>query len=247
METKQFCHLKTPEEAQNEMESFTKKEMEKLTRILKEKPHLLNKHDSDSSDSDSLSVSSSDSDEKILSYKLMKKEKELDKMEERKHFATLEINNLLLENIDLKKELEELRIQNNVINNLVHTISKIHDIKVLDNFDDYRLDENSSFSYVTEVIINLQKKYLDINDQISVLKMELVNNFKDEKYKKIKTFYDAEITNFESCIKEKYENKRKDLERYIFRINKKNKFVETLIVSSFIIMFMALFISKFIL
>jgi hypothetical protein len=244
METKQFCHLKSPEEAQKETEDFTKKEMEKLTKILKEKPHLLNKYESDSSDCESVSVSSN-RDSKMLTYKLMRKEKELDKMEERKHFATLEINNLLLENIDLKKELEEIRIQNTVVNNLVHTITKIHDIKVLDNFDDYRLDESNNFSYVTEVIINLQKKYLDINDHISILKTELVNNFKDDKYKKIKIFYDGEISNFESNVKEKYENKRKDFEKYIFQINKKNKFLEILIFSSFVAI-VALFISKFI-
>lgn len=221
MESKQYCSLKSPEDAKKEMDDMTHREMEKLNKILKEKPQLLNKHSSDSSDSDSISISSSDSDEKHMSYRFYANEKKMDKLEERKHFATLEINNLMLENGELKKEIEELKNKNKSMSDMVHTILKIDDIKILDTFDGTRLtDMAPNLQFLTEIIINLEKQYKEVLSQICVLKLELENNFKEDKYENIKKAYYQNIMNFEREINKKFSIRRKEYEECIYKMNR---------------------------
>jgi hypothetical protein len=61
-EIRQFCELKTPEEANKEMEDLTKKELEKLKEKIKNNPKILLKNFSDDDELSTLSSSTEDSE-----------------------------------------------------------------------------------------------------------------------------------------------------------------------------------------
>jgi len=123
---KQFCVKKSQEDVYKEMEELTKIEMEKLHKKIKENPKILKPkpiYESDSDDdildssfsstvtssSDSDHINKNDSMKNNNSITLFKKEQIIDKLEEKNYYKSLELSNLMLENNELKDELENLK------------------------------------------------------------------------------------------------------------------------------------------
>ena len=202
--TKQFCTIKSLQEAQKEMEETTKKELEKLHERIKNHPELLKSSKSsddemslsesiseedDDNDSDYVPSSSDTSDSEdsqpkihlhynrnkkknikqdktqLLKKEIMesiKKDIELDSLEQKNHFKNLELNNLSLENFQQKTEIEKLKKVNMNQEQILNFIVKFLEYKTIKYFENYKEEQINSINELkklTLVLIDLQKKY----------------------------------------------------------------------------------------
>ena len=222
MDSKQFCTKKTQEEMDKEMKETTEREMNKLTKKIKENPSLIKKdyssNSSDSSDSSDSSNSSdsSDSDYESETLRLYKKKIEIKKLEEKKHFTNLELNNLIVENSELKDKLKKLDEEHKKINDMICTMIKIKDIQmIISDIDNIQVYHNyTDLDTATSQFIKLEKLFDSLKLNILTLQDEIKNNF-DEKHIVLQNNYKIELTEFENKVIDKYNSKKKILTSYI--------------------------------
>lgn len=239
MDSKQFCIKKTQEEMDKEMKETTEREMAKLTKKIKENPSLIIKDDSsDSSDSDEDSLEHSDSDYESESLRLYKKKMEIKKLEEKKHFTDLELNNLIVENTELKDKVKTLEEQNKKMVDMLNTMVKIKDIQsMLSDLDTIQVyHQYTDLERATAQFIKLEKLFDSIKSNIIALEDEIKNNF-DEKHIILQNNFRIELYEFENKVKDKYTSKKKIITSYITQ--QRNNPTYLLILASIIVAYIA--------
>jgi hypothetical protein len=141
--TKQFCELKTQEQAQREMEELTKKELEKLQEKIKNNPKILQKNFNDDDElSSSLSSStedseylpdeseSSDDDKPKVHIHYKKSSRDKDERVKKDLMRVLK-KDLEIENLEKKEyfknlELNNLSLENSTLKKELEIIKKEH-------------------------------------------------------------------------------------------------------------------------
>lgn len=252
--SQQFCIKKTPEEFKKEMDSSTQKEIEKLAEHLKANPTLLrNKYKSDSdTDSSSSSSSSSDTDSDSSSSKsnykhkinknaidIYKKETVIDKLEEKNYFKTLELNNLMLENSQLKKEnllfitkIKEYELQTKIISEIID-MNKNEPLK---NNGSYLIDTNFSTTNMNSKMMLLQKEFDAYNTKI----LNLIDDLNKIPNSNIKTHYNQELAKISILLNKNYAFNNKLIDNFLTKVKNREKcsLVVMILTCTILLMFM---------
>lgn len=228
--SQQFCSKKTPEETKKEMDESTRIELEKLNLQIKANPLLLKsklKYDSDSSsDTSTDSSSSSSSSSSNSKYKskinrnaidICKKEQVIDKLEEKNFFKKLELNNLMLENSQIKQEnqylalkVKEFELQSKIIIDVIE-MSKNEPLKM-----DF---SNLSNTNVNLKMMNLQKEFDSYNIKI-IKAIESLNSLSDCV---IKAHYNQELAKINIKLNKNFEFNNKIVNNYLIKIKNAEK------------------------
>ena len=250
--SEQFVMRKTNEEMKKEMEELTRLEMEKLTKTIKENPMLLQPKniqpsesgtESEGSSSTSSSSSSSTSSyhsrsrhksrkhkkqkniiKKDQTVDIMKKDQCIDKLEEKNYYKTLELSNLILENGQMKQEIDQLKkvnqeyiLQIKIISDIIE-LNKNEPLKTNGN---YLIDSDLNNKNMSSKMFILQKEFDEYKHKITKLTddLKLFNN--DSKTSNIYIYYNKELNNITSKLNNNYDFNNKLIDTYISRTKNK--------------------------
>lgn len=207
----EYCIKKSPEEAQKEMEELTKRELEKLAKTISERPELLkpkfleSDDDTESEDSDcSCSCSSSDSSstDRPTTLTVYQKELEIDKLNTKNHFKTLEITNLMCEKSKLENEVKELRKNYDDSIKFIQFVKKVVELKQNHSLPDSTVFLSDDMESLSTKLVKLRNSYDSALDEIKKLR-ELVQNQDDL----TKEYFTNELVYIQSMLDVDYKNK----------------------------------------
>lgn len=221
-QTPVYCVKKTPEEAQKEMEELTKKELEKLAKNISEHPELLKpkflesdedteSEYSESSDSDDSSDSSSVDRPNTLT--VYQKELEIDKLQTKNHFKTLEITNLMCENSKLNNEIKDLKKNYDDSIKFIQFVKKVVELK-----ENYMLPESTVYvgddmEVLSSKLVKLRNSYDTALTELKKLK-ELIENQEEL----VKKYFSKELVTIESALQTDYNKKFDSIKTYMEKI-----------------------------
>lgn len=198
---------KTQEEAQKEMEDLTKLELQKLAETISKNPELLKPKFMDS-DSETDSDYNSDSDSNAPSVEnyhnksltVYKKELEIDKLQEKHYYKTLEITNLICENSKLKNEIKEVKSQNDESIKFIDFVKKIVQLKEKNIFSNELINFNQDIKTISTNMLTIQKEYETAMNDINKLK-----NLIENQENLIKIYFGKEISLIENNVQNIYQ------------------------------------------
>ncbi len=222
MSVPEYCVKKSPEEAQKEMEELTKRELEKLAKTISERPELLkpkfleSDDDTESEYSDSeCSCSSSDSSstDRPTTLTVYQKELEIDKLNTKNHFKTLEITNLMCEKSKLENEIKELRKNYDDSIKFIQFVKKVVELKENHSLPDSTVYLNDNMESLSTKLVKLRNSYDSALDEMKKLK-ELIQN-QDELTKK---YFTKELANIQSTLDSDYKKKFEQIQSLMEKI-----------------------------
>lgn len=216
---------KSPEEAQKEMVELSKIELQKLAETIAKNPELLKPKFMDSdSETDSDYMSDSDSNaSSVTSYHnksltVYKKELEIDKLQEKNHYKTLELSNLIYENSKLKQEVKEVKNLYDESIKFIEFIKKIIQLKDKTIFSDDNINFSEDIKIVSVKMLNIQKEYDTASQEIIILK-----NLVDSQENLIKNYFGKELKLIETNIENIYQKNFNLLNKKLQEINTNKK------------------------
>jgi len=221
----EVTNKKTQEEAQKEMEELTKIELQKLAETIAKNPDLLKPKfmDSDSdtdsdynSDSDSNAPSVSNYHNKSLT--VYKKELEIDKLQEKNHYKTLELTNLICENSKLKKDMKEIKSQYDESIKFIDFVNKIIQLKEKNIFSNESINFNQDIKIISTSMLTIQKEYDAALDDINKLKILIANQ-----ENLIKIYFGKEISLIENNVQNIYQTNFGLLNKKLEEIDRNKK------------------------
>jgi hypothetical protein len=220
--TPEYCIKKSPEEAQKEMEELTKRELEKLAKTISERPELLKPKylesdddtESEYSDSDcSCSSSDSSSTDRPTTLTVYQKELEIDKLNTKNHFKTLEITNLMCEKSKLENEIKELRKNYDDSIKFIQFVKKVVELKENHNLPDSTVFLSDNMESLSTKLVKLRNSYDSALDDMKKLR-ELIQN-QDELTKK---YFTKELANIQSTLDADYKKKFEQIQSLMEKI-----------------------------
>jgi hypothetical protein len=225
MSNKSVINKKTQEEAQKEMEELTKVELQKLAETISKNPELLKPKFMDS-DSESDSDYNSDSDSNASSVTnyhnksltVYKKELEIDKLQEKQYYKTLEITNLICENSKLKNDLKEVKSQNDESIKFIDFVKKIIQLKEKNIFSNELINFNQDIKTISTNMLTIQKEYETAIDDINKLKTLI-----DNQENLIKNYFGKEISLIENNVQNIYQKNFDLLNKKLEQIDRDKK------------------------
>ena len=223
IQTTVYCVKKTPEEAQKEMEELTKKELEKLAKNISEHPELLKPKflesdddtESEYSDSSDCSCSSSDSSsvDRPNTLTVYQKELEIDKLQTKNHFKTLEITNIMCEKSKLENEIKELKKNYDDSIKFIQFVKKVVELKENHNLPESALFIGDTMETLSTKLVKLRNSYDSALDEMKKLR-ELIQN-QDELTKK---YFTRELANIQSTLDTDYNKKFENIKSLMEKI-----------------------------
>jgi hypothetical protein len=222
----EVSNKKTPEEAQKEMEELTKIELQKLAETISKNPELLKpKFMESDSESDSDYTSDSDSNASSVpsyhnkSLTVYKKELEIDKLQEKNHYKTLELSNLIYENSKLKIEIKEVKSQYDDSIKFIDFVKKIIQLKEKNIFSNEIINFNQDIKTISTNMLTIQKEYDVALEEINKLK-KLIDNQENL----IKIYFGKEISLIENNVQTIYQKNFGLLNKKLEEIDRNKKF-----------------------
>ena len=159
----------------------------------------MNNSDSDyNSDSDSNASSVTNYHNKSLT--VYKKELEIDKLQEKQYYKTLEITNLICENSKLKNDLKEVKSQNDESIKFIDFVKKIIQLKEKNIFSNELINFNQDIKTISTNMLTIQKEYEIAIEDINKLKT-LIENQENL----IKIYFGKEISLIENNVQNIYQ------------------------------------------
>jgi len=206
MNTPQYCVKISTEEANKEAIDYTKQELLLLAKEISES-EFMNK-----------SSSESDVEEDNNTLTIYKKNEEIAKLEREQHYKNLQISNLMLENEQLKENLEKIKTINNNINGLSTFITKLIETSdVIYGTNNFTIEIDENLPSITRKMIQLQKNNDIINDKINRLK--LLNNRLDKTFV---NYFNQDIDDLDKTNMDYYEENYGLLSKYVEKYNGNN-------------------------
>lgn len=197
---------KSAEEAQKEMVELSKIELQKLAETIAKNPELLKPKFMDSdSETDSDYMSDSDSNaSSVTSYRnksltVYKKELEIDKLQEKNHYKTLELSNLIYENSKLKQEVKEVKNLYDESIKFMDLVKKIIQLKDKTIFSNDNINFSEDIKIVSAKMLTVQKEYDTVSQEITTLR-NLINSEENL----IKNYFGKELRLIETNIETIY-------------------------------------------
>ena len=223
--TREVDNKITREVAQKQMEELTKVELQKLTETIKKNPQLLKPKFMDSdleTDSDYLSDSDSNGSS-VTSYHnksltVYKKELEIDKLQEKHHYKTLELSNLMCENSKLKNEMKEIKNQHDESIKFIDFVKKIIQLKEKNIFSNEIINFNQDIKSISSNMLTIQKEYETALDEINKLKKLI-----EHQENLIKIYFGKEITLIENNVQNIYQKNFGLLNKKLEQIDRNKK------------------------
>jgi hypothetical protein len=206
MNTPQYCVKISTEEANKEAIDYTKQELLLLAKEISES-EFMNK-----------SSSESDVEEDNNTLTIYKKNEEIAKLEREQHYKNLQISNLMLENEQLKENLEKIKTINNNINGLSTFITKLIETSdFIYGTNNFTIEIDENLPSITRKMIQLQKNNDIINDKINRLK--LLNNRLDKTFV---NYFNQDIDDLDKTNMDYYEENYGLLSKYVEKYNGNN-------------------------
>ena len=206
MNTPQYCIKISTEEANKEAIDYTKQELLLLAKEISES-EFMNK-----------SSSESDVEEDNNTLTIYKKNEEIAKLEREQHYKNLQISNLMLENEQLKENLEKIKTINNNINGLSTFITKLIETSdFIYGTNNFTIEIDENLPSITRKMIQLQKNNDIINDKINRLK--LLNNRLDKTFV---NYFNQDIDDLDKTNMDYYEENYELLSKYVEKYNGNN-------------------------
>ncbi len=207
------------------MEDLTKKEIKKLAESIRTNPEILKNDESSESELELDSSSESDSSSyRNSSVELYKKAKKIEKLEEKQYYKALEINNLNLENIELKDKIAEYETTQKIHKFMFETIVKIICLKNIDKIDTIEVYKGDNLKLISSKMIQLEENYQQVIKNANKLKEDInIFNYADN-IELIRTYYKNLISDFLTNYEKKYTKKREYIESCFNTVNNKNNY-----------------------
>jgi hypothetical protein len=230
METKQYCIKKTPEEAQQEMEELTRREIVKLTEKIAQNPQLLRpKKFLGDSDEESLSDSSSDDDDTSVSSAessesenhalvIYKKEQEIDRLSERNYYKALEMNNLVVEKERLKEELAKTVTESRNNARIIECFRKLFEYKNTMKPIPFIISEGTTIKEITAELVDIQSKFTS-NIKLLTELLNETNSFEETVIPGLKQYFSSEIITLKESITKQHDSNYEILNKYVSNIS----------------------------
>jgi hypothetical protein len=229
METKQYCIKKTPEEAQQEMEEMTRREIVKLTEKIAQNPQILRAKkflgdsDDESSDSDNwsddgeTSVSSESSESENHALVIYKKEQEIDKLSERNYYKALEMNNIMIEKEKLKDQLMKTVAENRNNTRIIECFRKLFEHKNSMKPTPF-VSKGTTLKEITSSLVDIQSSFGNNMKLLTDLQNE-TNSVEEILLPGMKEYFITEITTLKESITKQHDSNYEILNKYVSNLS----------------------------
>jgi hypothetical protein len=237
MSSVQYCVKISPEEFESEMKKYTSDELSNLINTQEKNNDSSSDYYENSNDE---SDDSDDSNEELQSndLALYKKTQEIDNLESKNYYKTLEMSNLLVENTKLKKEIEILTTKNFYLCELETFIQRIITVKSKLHFDNNININSSDISDIVKYTMELQKFHDTMKYKINYLE-QINNTFQPV----IKDYYNKELQIMDKTVVDIYLLNKNKFNEHIKKISKNNNHLQYINMLFLILLFLFFFVN----
>ena len=230
----QYCVKISPEEYETEMKKYTANELSCLNTQEKDDDSSSDYYDN----SDDNNSSDNDDDSNTKDLALYKKDQEIDDLESKNYYKTLEMSNLLVENTKLKKEIEILTTKNLCLSELETFIQRIINVKSKLHFDNNININSSDISDIVKYTMELQKFHDTMKYKINYLE-QINNTFQPV----IKDYYNKELQIMDKTVVDIYLLNKNKFNEHIKKISKNNNHLQYINILFLILLFLFFFVN----
>jgi hypothetical protein len=201
----EYCKKKTLEQCQKDSADMTRKELDKLTHLLKNNPQLLNPRSEEPEEDYDLDEQS-------------ERAERVERTEQRDYYLTLELNTKMAEIADLQKENALLRKKADLFQIIQQVVAFYEETRQLQDYKKSTVlrEITSSITEVTNVYerkigkINVLRRHLlvglkDFNDSSETI--NFLNHYNTSLVKlqdRLRIYYERNINALEQCVRSKH-------------------------------------------
>jgi hypothetical protein len=214
----------------SDLDSNTSDDSENVTKSKSSKSKSSKSKSSKSKSKTKSKTKSNSTDNNLI--KIYKKNNEIKNLEKQKHYKMLELNNLNLDNLDLKDKIQNLSVQldnNNNMLNLILSFINLNNKRINIYTDDQLYYLN--IEQITLKMIEIKNKYNNFKLELETLKSNfnlsnsdnIINIYDSDRNIKLKECYLKYIENLSNSNEKNYNKNIIVIENSIKKISKSNE------------------------